>query len=102
MPGGGAGSRAGAPSPACAATEAAQSPRPSAPPLLLGRIPSRGAELVRGTQKGKETVVKHAILKIPLKSMGTWPLAMSRAAAGPSRGLELQLTSYIFFSPSFS
>lgn len=84
-----------------AATEATQSPRPCSSPLLLGRIPSRGADAVHGNQKGKETVVEHAILQIPLKSMRIWPLATSRAAAGPSRGLELQLTRYVFFPPLF-
>lgn len=48
----------------------------------------------------RQTVVKHATLKIPLKLMRIWLLAMSRAAAGPCHGLELQLLH--LFSPSFS
>lgn len=64
--------------------------------------PKQGAEAVHGNQKGKETVVKHATLKIPLKLMRIWLLAMSRAAAGPRHGLDLKLNSYIFFPPSFS
>lgn len=97
-----AGSKVEAPSTVCAVMEATQSPRPSTSPLLLGRIPNSGADVVHRNQQGEETAVKHAILKITLKPMRIWPLAMSMAAAGPSHSLELQLTSYIFFSPSFS
>lgn len=87
---------------ACTVTEATQSPGPRTSLPLLGCILSRGAEAVHGNQKGKQTVVKHTTLKIPLKLMRIWLLAMSRAAAGPCHGLELQLNSYIFFPPSFS
>lgn len=82
--------------------EATKSPRPSTSLLFLRRIPSRGADVVHGNQKEKEKVVKHATLKIPLKSMRIWLLAMLRAAAGMSCSPELHLTSYIFFPPSFS
>lgn len=64
--------------------------------------PKQGAEALHGKQKGKEKVVKYATLKIPLKLMRIWLLAMSRASAGPRHGLELQLNSYIFFPPSSS
>lgn len=99
VPCGSAGSKGEGFTAACTVTEATQSPGPSTSLPLLGCIPSRGAEAVHGNQKGKETVVKHATLKIPLKLMRIWLLAMSRAAAGPHHGLELQLNSYIFFPP---
>jgi len=79
--------------------EATHSPRPGTSPLLLGRIPSKGASVGHEHQEGEETVVKHAILTIALTLIDIWPLAVARAAAEPSHGPELQLTSYIFFFP---